>query len=156
MKNVILLSIVIIVCSCINASEKKTTIKASNQERTIENKDSLNNNQYIKVHTFKDKEGNVLGNMYVNLIKENIFTSLVITGETELDTLYFIDQYNFYNKKGIDFKVNKDNFYGYKIELKKNDYFVLVYLQNNGLNISDPVTIEWNYSDEIFEIMKTP
>ena len=49
-----------------------------------------------------------------------------------------------------------DGFYGYIFVLKRNDYFILTYLRNKGTNVSDDVTIEWNYESNILEKQKSP
>jgi len=40
--------------------------------------------------------------------------------------------------------------------LKKNDYYVLSYLRNNGANVSDDINIEWIYDKNILETQKLP
>ncbi len=147
MKKIILVISVIITYGCIHVPEKDTAFHKKNEKSS---------EQYTIMHSFKDKKGNAIGIMYASMIKENIFTSLIIVGAEKTDTLYTIQQNIFSNKKGVDFKVNNNHFYGYKLELKKDDYFVTTYLQNEGRNVSDPITIEWNDLDKVFEKRNIP
>jgi hypothetical protein len=74
----------------------------------------------------------------------------------ERDTLYKINRNILTNTKGKDIEVFNEGFYGYLFVLKKNDYFVLSYLRNKGSNISDDITIEWNYENNVLEVQKVP
>lgn len=114
---------------------------------------------YTLLHTFYAKDGKLLGNAYVNYTdNREIFTSLLITKEKDgkQDTLYFIDSTRLNSKKGIDTEVVKKDFHGYKAVLKKEDYIVLVLVNEHGEGASDNLTIEWNYKEGLFELMKTP
>ena len=111
------------------------------------------------VHTFKSKDGNVLGNVYVKPLNGDIFSSLIIakTEKGKTDTLYFINRTKLINaKKVVETKVLEKGFYGYKIVLKKDTYIVLTALGNNGKDVSDDITIEWNQTEHKFELQKTP
>ena len=114
---------------------------------------------YTLLHTFHAKDGKVLGSAYVKYIdNREIFTSLLNTKEEKgkQDTLYFIDSTRLNSKKGIDTEVVKEDFHGYKTVLKKGDYIVLVLVNEYGEGASDNLTIEWNYEEDLFELMKTP
>ncbi|MBX3164040.1 MAG: hypothetical protein KF900_06125 [Bacteroidetes bacterium] len=108
------------------------------------------------IHSFKDKSGNPLGNAYAKYTADNdsIFTSLIIISQS--DTLYKIDNTKLISKKGVDDKVSEERFLGYKCVLKKGDYFILVMVNEYGEGISDDITIEWNYSEKLFELLKRP
>jgi hypothetical protein len=119
-------------------------------------------NKVLKVHQFKDKKGSLLGEVYIRPLqgKKDVFDFLQIIKKTaeKPKTLYTIDKHEFTNgkKSGNDFEVLINGFYGYKLVLVKPDYIVLSYLRNNGKNVSDDITIEWNYSKKQFEVMKMP
>lgn len=85
------------------------------------------------------------------------FTHLyIVSGSTcKKDTLYSIEGHIFKNKNGIDVEVSKENTDGYKVALKKDDYIVFLILSADEKNVSD-ITVKWNYSKGLFEVLKTP
>jgi hypothetical protein len=112
-------------------------------------------------HVFKSNEGQILGFAYVSFmdkLNENLFTSLTIVDNhvNPVDTLYFIGTTKFIGKNGTDLEFIGNEFYGYKIMLLKPDYIVIALVDENGEAISDNVTVEWNYSNKSFEMLKTP
>jgi hypothetical protein len=113
-----------------------------------------NKTEFIKVHSLKKNDNTLIGDIYVKFINDSIFTDLYVVNES--DTIYSIKRSNFLNKEGKDIDVFSDGFYGYLFVLKKNDYFVLSYLRNNGANVSDDITIEWSYDKNILESQKLP
>lgn len=115
---------------------------------------SKNKTEFIKVHTLIKNDKTLIGDIFVKFINDSIFTDLYVINES--DTLFSIKGSDFQNKKGIDFDVFSNGFYGYFFVLKKPDYFVLSYLRNNGVNVSDDITIEWNYDKNILETQKLP
>jgi len=110
------------------------------------------------VYTLSNKSENYLGDVYVKEVNDSVFSSLLIIEELKNSNvkLYEVNNYTFFNKNGIDIKIRQDEFWGYKFELKKKDYFVLTALHNKGANVSDAIYIKWNYKDQIFEVRKTP
>ncbi|NHA04301.1 hypothetical protein G7092_10865 [Mucilaginibacter sp. HC2] len=110
------------------------------------------------IHTLKDKKGNLLGKLYVEDFKNDVFRKLLITktekGKT--DTLYFINDWVFTNPRGIDIQFDKKNFHGYKIEHLTNDFIQLFSIGKSSAEASDPVIIEWNYHKKIFEVLQAP
>ena len=113
-----------------------------------------NKTKFIKVHSLKMNDNTLIGDIYVKFINDSIFTDLYVINE--FDTLYSIKRSTFLNNEGKDIDVFSDGFYGYLFVLKKNDYFVLSYLRNNGANVSDDITIEWSYDKNILESQKLP
>lgn len=113
-----------------------------------------NKTKFIKVHSLKRNDNTLIGDIYVKFINDSVFTDLYVINES--DTLYSIKRNTFLNKEGKDIDVFRDGFYGYLFVLKKNDYFVLSYLRNNGKNVSDDITIEWSYDKNILESQKLP
>lgn len=113
-----------------------------------------NKTEFIKVHSLKKNDNTLIGDIYVKFINDSVFTDLYVINES--DTLYSIKRNTFLNKVGKDIDVFSDGFYGYLFVLKKDDYFVLSYLRNNGANVSDDITIEWNYDKNILESQKHP
>jgi len=114
------------------------------------------------VHTFRDKSKNILGNVYINEVANNkdVFDYLLIINNTnaQIDTLYRIDRSNFEIMKGrheIEMTASNKNFLGYKIVLKKQDYIVITYVTKEKEHASD-ITIEWNYDDKMFKILRMP
>jgi hypothetical protein len=114
---------------------------------------TLNNKKLI--HSLKDKKGNLLGMVYIEDFKNNVFKKLLIT-KGKKDTLYFINDYLFTNPKGIDIQFDKETFNGYKIESLKNDAIQLFGIGKGSAGASDPVTIVWNYNKKVFEVFQTP
>ena len=119
------------------------------------------NNNYKKVIDYKwvkkyTINGEYIGDLYVNTINDTIFNSLRIINK--LDTIYKINKLEFWNKNGEDFKIPKNysQFYGYSFALIDEESFVLNSYSNEGKNIGDNLTIIWNESSKIFEIMITP
>jgi len=111
-------------------------------------------NIYCKVHSLRTNDGTFIGDVYAKFINDTIFTDLYVI--SKMDTLYSIKKSVLSNVDGKDSEVAKDGFYGYKFILKEDDYVVLSYYSNNGINISDDITIEWNYGKHILEIQKVP
>ena len=110
------------------------------------------------IHTLKDKKGNLLGKIYIEDFKNDVFRKLLITKEEKgkTDTLYFINNNLFRNQKGIDIKFSKKTFNGYKIEYLKDDNIQLFGIGKGSVGASDPVTITWNYNKKIFEVFQAP
>ncbi len=110
------------------------------------------------IHTLKDKKGNLLGKVYIENFKNDVFRKLLITKEAngKMDTLYFINDGLFTNPKGVDIHFAKETFNGYKIEYLKDDAIQLFGIGKGSLGASDPLTIVWNYRKKIFEVFKTP
>jgi len=109
------------------------------------------------VHTLKDKKGTKLGDVYIENFKNDVFTKLLITitesGKT--DTLYFINECQFINSKGVNMNYPKENFNGYKIESYTDDSIQLFGLGKNFVGASDPIIIKWNGKKMLFEIFYT-
>lgn len=153
MMKVLLLVHVLSFFSCTQEGKNQNNIS----DRQI--RSQLTQEGYTLLHTFHAKDGQVLGSAYVKYTdNREIFTSLFITKEEngKLDTLYFIDSTKLISKKGIDTEVVKEGFHGYKTVLKKDDYIVLVLVNEYGKGASDNLTIEWNYEEGLFELMKSP
>lgn len=118
----------------------------------------FNEKGYKLIHQFYGKDRAPLGSVYVKYINDTVFTSMVIKKEIEggNEILYFIDSIQLISKNGIDEEVFSEGFYGYIVVLAKDDYIVINYLRNEGKNVSDDVTIEWNYVEKKFQMMKSP
>jgi hypothetical protein len=110
------------------------------------------------IHTLKDKKGHLLGKVYIEDFKNDVFRKLLITKKEKgkTDTLYFINDCLFTNPKGVDIQFDKKAFNGYKIEYLKNDTIQLFGIGKGSAGASDPATIVWNYNKKIFEVFKTP
>ena len=139
------LSLLLLLISC---SSYRTE---ANKEAKI-NKN--NRNGYEKVHSLFKKDGTFIGDVYVSFINDDIFKDLYVIDET--DTIYSVSRDVFSNAKGEDIRVFGEGFFGYRILLKKQDYIVLSYLRNTGANVSDDITIEWNYDHNVLEVQKVP
>jgi hypothetical protein len=111
-------------------------------------------NKFRKVHTLRRNDSTCIGDIYVRYINDGFFTDLYVINN--VDTLYTITKSSFTNKRGKDLEVVEEGFYGYKFVIYRNDYFVLSYFQNKGANISDNISINWNYDLKILEVLKTP
>jgi len=122
------------------------------------NKNTKQPSENIKlVHILKDKKGNKLGDVYIEDFKNDIFKKLLITivKAGKIDTLYFINECQFINPKGINMKYPKENFNGYKIDSFIDDSIQLFGLGKNSVGASDPIVIKWNILKKIFEIFYT-
>lgn len=111
-------------------------------------------NDFVKVHSLKGKDGTFIGDVFVNFKNDTVFTDLYVINLQ--DTLYSIEQNILSNKLGKDIEVLKTGFWGYLFVLKKDDYFVLSNLGDNGKTVSDDIILEWNYGDKILEVLKVP
>jgi len=109
------------------------------------------------IHTLKDKKGNLLGRVYIEDFKKNVFRKLLITkiSRGKTDTLYFINNCIFRNPKGVDISVYEKTFAGYKIELLNDDSIQLFSVGKGSTGASDPAVIAWNYKKKIFEVDQT-
>lgn len=117
---------------------------------------SCNNSQVKKftfVHSLKTKTDDPIGNVYVKFLSDSVFTDLFIINSN--DTLFTIRKTVLSSKNGKEAEVNKNGFLGYAFILKKDDYIVLTNLGENG-QVSDDITIEWNYDSKILELLKVP
>lgn len=117
---------------------------------------SLHNIKFI--HALKDKKGNLLGKVYIEDFKNDVFRKLLITKERDgkTDTLYFINGCLFTNQKGVDIQFDKKTFNGYKIEYLKNDAIQLFGIGKGSSGASDPAIIAWDYEEKIFKVFQTP
>lgn len=126
----------------------------------FKHKENQTKSQYnIKlIHTLKDKKGNLLGLVYIEDFKNDVFRKLLITKEKKgkTDTLYFINDCVFTNPKGVDIRFGTETFDGYKIEYLKDDAIQLFGIGKGSVGASDPATIVWNYNKKIFEVLQTP
>ncbi|MBD1367478.1 hypothetical protein IDJ77_26950 [Mucilaginibacter sp. ZT4R22] len=109
--------------------------------------------------TFKDKNGEIIGSLYVDYIKKNIFKHLYIVKEQAgkvTDTLYQVKNNVLFRKETVDVQVSGEDFYGYKMVQIKPYYFEIVMIDKHGTGISDYLTINWNVKKKRFELVKTP
>ena len=123
---------------------------ASNRQKQDELK---LNNKFIKVYSMNYKN-RLIGDVFVKFVNDSVFTDLCVVKEQ--DTIYTINKDVFNNKKGRDIVVYNKGFWGYMFVLRNNDHFTLSYYRNNGMNISDDITIEWNYDKNVLEVRKLP
>jgi hypothetical protein len=110
--------------------------------------------QWKALFSLKTKDNVAIGDVFAKKINDSIFTNLLVVHNR--DTVYRIDSTIFLNPIGKDIQAGKKGFYGYKIVLIKADYFVVNCLTNLGANVSDDVTIEWNYQKGMLEVQKVP
>jgi hypothetical protein len=110
------------------------------------------------IHVLKDKKGNLLGNVYIEDFKNDVFRKLLITKQKKgkIDTLYFINNWKFSNPNGVDITFSKEDFNGYKIEYLKDDSIQLFGIGKGIHRPSDPAIITWNYDKKIFEVLQAP
>lgn len=153
-RNILLFPLLFFLISCsANSNQEGDILKNDTTQQTKDSK-SADNSLFVKVHSLKKNDNTSIGDIYVKFINDTTFTDLYVIYKR--DTLYSIEKSVLTNTKGKDIDVYTDGFYGYIFVLKKNDYFVLSYLRNNGKNISDDITIEWNYDYNILETQKVP
>jgi len=110
------------------------------------------------VYSLNSRSDDYLGDLYVKEINDSVFSSLLIVEKLENShvRLYEVNNYTFSNKNGVDIEIRKNDFWGYRFELKRQDYFILTALHDKGKSVSDPIEIKWNDRDKIFEVSKTP
>lgn len=107
-----------------------------------------------KIFTLKTQNNIIIGDVYAEMINDSIFTKLQVCHGN--DTIYWVDSTGFSNRNGEDLQVLQKGFFGYKVVLKRGDYFVLSYLTNGGKNVSDDITVEWNGQHGMLEVQKAP
>lgn len=151
---ILLLFIALLLLGCSANSNKSTNDSKTNTISEVEKSKLPNKSTFTKVYTLTKKDNSVIGDIYAKYVDDSVFTDLYIVNER--DTLYVIKKNILANTKGKDIEVFNEGFYGYLFVLKKNDYFVLSYLRNKGSNISDDITIEWNYENNILEVQNVP
>ncbi|SDQ04967.1 hypothetical protein [Flagellimonas zhangzhouensis] len=146
--------------SCKFIEKDKIEFKKNQNEKLIA-KNSNNNihteaGEYEWIHEFKTDLGDSLGDLYIKSINDSIFNSLRILSKK--DTIYKIDNLDFWNVNGIDFDIpkNQENFYGYSIRLLGESHVVLSYYRNKGQNIADDLTLYYESNKKVFEIMMAP
>ena len=111
---------------------------------------------YEPIYTFHNKKGETLGSLQGIKKNNEIYTHLRIVGN-EQEVLYFIDKTKLYSGEDLELDiVAGGEFYGYKIILTKPDYVVLSYLTNDGKNVSDDITIEYDYKQHKFKRLILP
>ena len=157
-----LLLLILIALPPLKSNSERIKIEIQNQlPAMILKRDPIMNSKlenFKFIYSLKSKSDDYLGDLYVKEVNDSVFSSLLIVEKVKnaLFKLYEINNYNFSNRNGVDIEVGKDEFWGYRFDLKKQDYFVLTALHNKGANVSDAIYIKWNYIDQIFEVRKTP
>lgn len=141
----------------VSCSEKQA--ENLNEKPKLERPLTESTKPFKHFHTFTSNKGVVIGKAFA-LFKDSqeVFTSMVIVNKiNEIpDTLYVVDNNRLYSNKRLEEEVAKEAFFGYKSVLNKNDNIVLVLTDENGREVSDNLTIKWNYKDGLFEILRTP
>lgn len=110
---------------------------------------------FVLVHKLSTKENVPIGDVYVKIIDEDLFTDLLVLNSNK-DTLYEIKHNVFRNSRGIDITVPDEDFYGYRFVSKHQDYFTVVFLENGGKDLSDNIVLKWKYDKNLIEVLKTP
>ena len=145
-----LLLTMLLMMNCSGKTNQSVNITPDGTEKLLKK----NKTEFTKIHSLKKNDNTIIGDIYVKFINDSIFTDLyVINGN---DTLYSVEKNILSNANGKDTEVLKDGFWGYMFILKKSDYFVLSCYGNNGTDVSDDITIEWNYDKNILELQKIP
>lgn len=118
---------------------------------------SMDLSGYSRVHEFRAKDGKVLAGLYGQSVAPEIFSELLIVDEKgSRRVIYLLDRSRFLGTHGVDTEPESSGFYGYKVLLKAPDHIVVNYMSNGGKNVSDDVTIGWNYEAGRFELEKAP
>lgn len=107
---------------------------------------------FIAVHEFKDKNGVLLGHLQVRYINAQVFDSIRIvknSGKQE-EVLYRIDESRFFSKDALEQEVYDPGFYGYKVADLASDHVVLTYIRNKGKSVSDNIMIKWDGDSKSF------
>ena len=140
-------------CIACSSSISNTAIASDNSQFP-----AFNIDDYELIHRFYGKDKTFLGSAYAKYRANEVFTSMIILkgDEQNSEVLYFIDKTKLLKKDGIDGTVYPDGFWGYKVIMAKDDYIVINYLRNAGKNVSDDITIKWNYNEQKFQMLKTP
>jgi hypothetical protein len=107
---------------------------------------------FIGIHEFKDKNGASLGKLQVRYISKEVFDSLRIvkTKGKQEDVLYRVDKSGFYSRDALEQEVYDPGFYGYKIASLASDHVLLTYVRNKGKSVSDNIIIKWNSDSAAF------
>ncbi len=80
------------------------------------------------------------------MVNDTLFKELYVINRS--DTIYWIRDNFFINKDGVDFEIHSENFFGFYLVHKASNYFVIGGTFNEGKDISDNLTIEWNNEKE--------
>ena len=146
-------------CSSVGEKPSARSNNIKNQQK-IENKRNVeqDSSKIEYIYQLQSKNGEPIGDVYAKMINNEVFTELFVLKIefSKTDTLYHIKKSEFRNKKGIDLSFDSTGFFGYHFGLKKDDYFEITYLSDNGSHESDIITIEYNTQENIMEILKTP
>ncbi len=129
-------------------------LKSMDLENVNTKPNIVTKSKWESIFSLKTKDDTLIGTVFIKKINDTIFTELVVINND--DTIYHIDSTILKNYQGIDIEVGKNGFYGYKMILNKSDYFVINCLTNYGKNVSDDITIEWNYNKKLLEVQKVP
>ncbi len=122
------------------------------EKKPTEDEDSIS---FKKVHSLIDANNRPIGDVMIgNMVNDTLFNELYIL--KDMDTIYQIKDNFFKNKDGVDFEIYADNFSGFYLVLKAPDYIVLGGTFNNGKDISDNLTIEWDPRKELMYLLKLP
>jgi hypothetical protein len=108
--------------------------------------------EFMGIHEFKDKNGVLLGKLQVRYISRDMFDSLRIvkTNARQEEVLYRIDESKFYSRDVLEQEVYDPGFYGYKIATLAPDHVVLTYMRNKGKSASDNIIIKWDADSAAF------
>lgn len=158
-KAFILILMSLAVASCSTASNEKTRPISNDTIKSVKTHLKVESLEYI--HMFRNENGEILGRLYGNQIDNSVFTDLIIVKEDEgiKIPIYVIEKTKFVNVDGVEkFPVKEIGFYGYRVSVRRDQYITLELFWNDSKDSSgaDPVTIEWNSSKKLFEIMRAP
>jgi hypothetical protein len=166
MRNLIIVLFFILTCCSFNSRNQKNindkpgyTINGDTSNNMDSDRRPIIGSKNIKhLYSLKMSDGSLLGDVYVGFINQYVFSDLIILGDSggKADTLYQIEKEKFFNSKGLDISVSKENLIGYRFVLRKENYFTLTCVDIDGKDASDYITIEWNYEDKVFEVQKAP
>lgn len=160
---------VVIVCFSCSGKEKRVNVESdsmSTEKKVILQDSTLTNSLsqksrvggLVRDYELMNRLNESIGSIYIKPIDSLIFSQLFILKESgvTVDTLYKIEENRLFNPEGLDVKVNGENHYGYRFVLKKNNYFVIIALNDEGNGVSDNINIMWNEKKKLFEVLKTP
>jgi len=104
------------------------------------------------------KNEEVIGNVYAKWKNDSVFSELLILkiNNKKTDTLYHIQKCKLKSKNCVDLSFDCNEFWGYRFGLKKDNYFELTYLSNNGTIESDILTIEYDKQKDTIKLLITP
>jgi hypothetical protein len=113
------------------------------------------------IHSFLDEKGEILGKLFGKSINDTLYSDFLIVKEINNTPtpIYSIERTIFQNINGIEnLPINSEQFYGYKVLVMVKDDMDIepLFKINDKILKGDPITILWDKSKKVFNVLITP